>query len=71
MPLHKIPRAMPDTETIQVSFRLRRELVTRMRSVATLQSWPPPPSQTEIVSRGIEMVLEKLEKPPRKGRGTG
>jgi hypothetical protein len=47
--------------TIQVSFRLPRELVDRMREVTTADEWPPPPSQTEIVARGIELVLQKLE----------
>lgn len=53
--------------TIQVSFRLQSELVERMRAVSTAERWPPPPSQTEIVSRGIEMVLRRLE-PKRKQR---
>ena len=53
---------MIERETVQVSFRLERGLVKRMRKVAKSGQWPPPPSQTEIVSRGIEMVLSKLEK---------
>jgi len=60
---------MPETQTIQVSFRLPKNLVERMRDIATARHWPPPPSQTEIVSRGIEMVLQKLE--PKKGRRSG
>jgi hypothetical protein len=48
-------------ETIQVSFRLERGLVRRMRQIAKSGQWPPPPSQTEIVTRGIEMVLRELE----------
>ena len=48
--------------TIQVSFRLPQQLVERMRDVSTSQAWPPPPSQTEIVARGIELVLRRLEK---------
>jgi len=52
--------------TIQVSFRLNADLVHRMREVAGSKEWPPPPSQTEIVSRGIEMVLAKLK--PKRGR---
>src|SRR5215831_10004630 len=48
--------------TVQVSFRLERQLVTRMRRVCDAQRWPPPPSQTEIVRRGIEMVLLSLKK---------
>ena len=55
-----------DTPTIQVSFRLNAELVARMREVANAKDWPPPPSQTEIVSRGIEMVLAKLK--PKRGK---
>ena len=53
---------MIERETVQVSFRLERGLVKRMRQVAKSGQWPPPPSQTEIVARGIEMVLRKLEK---------
>lgn len=49
-------------ETTQVCFRLERQLVKRMREVAKSDDWPPPPSQTEIVSRGIELVLRNLEK---------
>jgi len=56
-------------ETVQVSFRLPSELVRRMKTISTSQTWPPPPSQTEIVSRGIRIVLEKLEaKRPRRGK---
>jgi hypothetical protein len=55
-----------DAPTIQVSFRLNADLVARMREVASSKDWPPPPSQTEIVSRGIEMVLAKLK--PKRGR---
>jgi hypothetical protein len=53
---------MIERETVQVSFRLERGLVKRMRQVAKSGQWPPPPSQTEIVARGIEMVLRRLEK---------
>jgi len=56
------------TQTIQVSFRLNADLVARMREVAGSEDWPPPPSQTEIVSRGIELVLAKLGKKRGKAR---
>jgi len=36
-----------------------------MRDASSARGWPPPPSQTEIVARGIELVLDKLEN--RKG----
>lgn len=49
-------------ETVQVSFRLERQLVDRMREISNTPKWPPPPSQTEIVTRGIELVLNKLNK---------
>jgi hypothetical protein len=49
-------------ETVQVSFRLERDLVERMRRAANSSRWPPPPSQTEIVSRGVELVLTKLKR---------
>jgi hypothetical protein len=52
-------------ETVQVSFRLERQLVERMREITNTRDWPPPPSQTEIVSRGIELVLSKLKKRAR------
>jgi hypothetical protein len=58
-----------ERETVQVSFRLERGLVRRMRQVAKSAKWPPPPSQTEIVTRGIEMVLSRLEK--KNSRETG
>jgi hypothetical protein len=50
-----------ENDTTQVSFRLRRELVKRMQTISRGSGWPPPPSQTEIVTRGIELVLSKLE----------
>jgi hypothetical protein len=54
-----------DSPTVQVSFRLDRDLVERMREVTGSKGWPPPPSQTEIVSRGIELVLAKLKRRAR------
>jgi Arc/MetJ-type ribon-helix-helix transcriptional regulator len=48
--------------TVQVSFRLPQQLVERMRDITSTNEWPPPPSQTEIVARGIELVLRRLEK---------
>lgn len=48
-------------KTAQVSFRLPEELVERMRVISNASVWPPPPSQTDIVERGIELVLQKLE----------
>jgi hypothetical protein len=48
--------------TTQVSFRLPRRLVERMREASSVRCWPPPPSQTEIVVHGVELVLEKLAK---------
>jgi hypothetical protein len=50
------------SSTVQVSFRLPRPLVQRLKSASSARSWPPPPSQTEIVARGVELVLAKLEK---------
>jgi hypothetical protein len=55
-------------KTIQVSFRLPQQLVERMRDVSTTRVWPPPPSQTEIVARGIELVLRRLERRGSKAR---
>jgi hypothetical protein len=50
--------------TIQVSFRLPKDLVERLRTTAAdnERHWPPGPSQTEIVSRGIQQVLAELGK---------
>jgi len=57
--------------TIAVSYRLDRRLVKRMKRATARKRrrWPPPPTQTDIVARGIEMVLKKLENAqPRKNR---
>lgn len=54
--------ASTTSKTVQVSFRLPHELVERLRGVSAVSAWPPPPSQTEIVIRGIEHVLRGLEK---------
>jgi len=61
-------RKQPITTT-QVSYRLPTDLVERMRDISAMDGWPPPPSQTEIVVRGIEIVLEKLRHQKR-GRRT-
>ena len=50
------------SKTIQVSFRLPHDLVERLREASAERAWPPPPSQTEIVIRGVEHVLRTLEK---------
>lgn len=65
-PTHGISYTLPvmkvnEQSTVQVSFRLERQLVERMREVTSTREWPPPPSQTEIVARGIELVLAKLK----------
>jgi hypothetical protein len=60
----KVKRA---PQTIQVSFRFPRRVVERMREASSARSWPPPPSQKEIALRGVEMVLDQLEK---RARGT-
>lgn len=54
-------------ETVQVSFRLERRLAERLKKAANNRHWPRP-SQTEIVTRGVEMMLTKLKK-QRKARG--
>jgi len=51
-----------DDDRIPVSFRLSRELVERMRIVAAARRWPPPPSQTDIVNRGIELALAEYKR---------
>lgn len=57
--------------TVQVSYRLPTHLVARLRhATRNRRSWPPGPSQTDIVAQGIELMLRKLEKrggPPRLG----
>jgi len=55
--------------TVPVSFRLDAELMARLRVFCGAEKWPPPPSQTEIVERGIRMVLENLEPSKRHKRG--
>jgi len=47
--------------TIPVSFRLDRVLVKRLRAFCATEQWPPPPTQTDIVERGIKDVLDELE----------
>lgn len=63
--MNRRPQEAATTE--QVSFRLARSLMKRMREITNARTWPPPPSQTEIVSRGIELVLAKLERDKRDG----
>ena len=55
---------MPNStsKTVQVSFRLPHDLVERLREITAESAWPPPPSQTEIVIRGIQHVLKTLGK---------
>ena len=55
--------------TIPVSFRLDRELVEALRDFCRAETWPPPPSQTEVVARGIRIVLDNLEPPKKHKRG--
>lgn len=61
---------MPQQEelTVQVSFRLPSDLVRRMRAISQTDDWPPPPTQTDMVQRGVEMVLRKLEKEKAKAK---
>jgi len=57
-----------DPNKLARSFRLDRELVERLHEFCNAPDWPPPPSQTEIVERGIRIVLDNLE-PTRRKRG--
>jgi len=59
---------MPNStsKTVQVSFRLPHELVERLRLASAERAWPPPPSQTEIVIRGVEHVLKTLKTQERR-----
>lgn len=52
---------MQTSKTVQVSFRLPHELVERLREASAERAWPPPPSQTDIVIRGIEHVLKTMK----------
>jgi len=54
--------------TVPVSFRIEAELMARLRRFTEAETWPPPPSQTDIVERGIRIVLDNLE-PSIKRRG--
>jgi len=57
-----------DDDRVPVSFRLDPRLMKRLREVTSAEVWPPPPTQTEIVTRGIELVLRKLEAKRGKAR---
>jgi hypothetical protein len=46
---------------VTMSFRLDAELVTRLHKASKMKRWPPPPSMTEIVERGVKRILVKLE----------
>jgi hypothetical protein len=52
---------MSAARTVQISFRIPTQLVERLRAITQTNEWPPPPTQTEIVTRGIEYVVTKLE----------
>lgn len=60
--MNTMSNAATTSKTVQVSFRLPHELVERLRDISNVDVWPPPPSQTDIVIRGIEHVLKTLEK---------
>jgi len=57
-----------DIERVPVSFRLSRELVEALRDFCATETWPPPPTQTEIVTKGIELVLRELKSKRGKSR---
>jgi len=48
---------------LPITFRLDRELIERLRNYTKRaeRQWPPGPNQTEIISRGIALVLDQLE----------
>ena len=61
--MNTVSNAVSNTsKTVQVSFRLPHELADRLREASSEKTWPPPPSQTDIVIKGIEHVLRTLEK---------
>lgn len=66
--MNQMSNAATTSKTVQVSFRLPHELVERLRDISNVDVWPPPPSQTDIVIRGIERVLGEMEK-KREKRG--
>jgi len=47
--------------TVPVSFRLDRVLIQRLREYCMADQWPPRPTQTDIVERGIKDVLDELQ----------
>jgi len=49
---------------IQVSYRIREDLVDGLKAASTAGNFPP--SQTFIVERGIELALEELKKGGKK-----
>lgn len=48
-------------EALPVSFRLREPLLRRLRKASESSKSGPRMSQTAIVERGIELVLQELE----------
>jgi hypothetical protein len=54
-------RTRKDKLRITVAARVPRILAERLKAFTQLPGWPPPPSQSEIICRGIETVLDELE----------
>ena len=57
-------RMPPESQTTQVSFRLPRRLVQRMKNVSEANVWPPPPTQngranTPVIVK-LSPVIEKV-----------
>jgi hypothetical protein len=48
-------------EMMALGARVPKELVERLKAFVSSSAWPPRPSQSEIVTRGIETVLDELE----------
>ena len=51
----------PRAGYVSMSFRVKERLAERLRKATKPRQWPPRPSQTDIVTRGIELALRELE----------
>jgi len=50
-------------KTVPKTFQLKPSLIARLQKATRKDGrWPPPPTKTDLVSRGIEMALQELER---------
>jgi len=46
---------------VVLNIRIDQHLAERLNAASSKSTWPPSPSKTQIVRRGIELVLAELE----------